>query len=888
VTWKKRCACTANCAEREQIEEGVAPEEARYAARRRFGNEIIVREESREMWGWSWLEHLLQDIRYGLRMLVKSPGFTGVAVLSLALGIGANTAIFSLLNAVLLRELPIQNPGQLVLLGRGRSAGSTSDCCSTELYSYPFYRVMRQKNQVFSDVSAILSLPFRSMHGAVGGSSSLEPMNVQLVSGTYFPMLGVKPVLGRPFSEAEDEPAGGHPVAIVSYSWWKRRFGRNPAVVGNTIKLGSTAYTIIGVTPPEFFGTIVGESPDLWIPLSMDKEVSPGWNGLDNKWFQSLYILARLKPGVSRQQAQANVNLLAGQIWHEYIGPVLSKQQQEDLQHAQIQLTPGARGLSRLRFEFSLPLQILMAVVALVLLIACANIANLLLARATTRQREIAVRMAIGAGRMRLIRQMLTESLLLALFGGALGVMFASWGSEALLAMVSSGPQPLPLDVAPDARVLGFTFLVSLATALLFGTAPALRTTRIELTPALKEGRGSGPAASRIPLAKALIISQVTLSLVLLIGAGLFLHTLANLASIDTGFDKASVLLFGIDPPAVGYKEDARLATLYEQIEQRVSAQPGVRAASISFFTFNEGAWDDPVVVEGGKPMPGNRNDVIHNVIGPSYFTSMGIPLLVGRVFGRRDTATSPKVAVINETMARQFFPGGSPIGRRFGIGSDPKQSPDIEVVGVVKDAKYQSLRERPWPAAYYPYTQRIGYYYDFEVRYSGDPQAIISEVRHTISEVDHNLPVRYQNTLAQQIQGSVTSQTLVAQLSSFFGALAVFLACIGIYGLTSYAVGRRTNEIGIRMALGARQADVLRMVMRETVGLVLAGLAIGIPVALATSRWAASLLYGLKPHDPVTLFTAITLLLVMAAVAGYLPARRASKVEPMTALRYE
>ncbi|PYV24491.1 MAG: permease, partial [Acidobacteria bacterium] len=478
--------------------------------------------------------------------------------------------------------------------------------------------------------------------------------------------------------------------------------------MGKTVKLGSTIYTIIGVAPPEFFGTKVGESPDLWIPLSMDKQVSPGWNGFDNKWFQSLYILARLKPGVTVAQAQANVNLLARQIWHEYLGPVvLSKQQQEDLQHAQIQLTPAARGLSRLRFEFSLPLQILMAVVGLVLLIACANIANLLLARATTRQREIAVRMAIGAGRTRLIRQMLTESLLLALLGGALGVMFASWASEALLAMVSAGPERLPLNVAPDARVLAFTLLLSLGTALLFGIAPALRATRVDLSPSLKEGRGMAAVASRSPLAKALIVCQVALSLVLLIGAGLFLRSLVNLASVDAGFNKENVLLFAIDPVDVGYKEDARLANLYQQIEQRVSAQPGVRAASVSFFTFSQGSWTDPVSIQGRPPTPENDMATTHNVVGPGYFATMGIPLVLGRVFGLQDTEKSPKVAVINETMARWYFPGGSPVGRRFGIGSDPKHSNDIEVVGVVKDAKYESLRERSFPAAYYPYTQR-------------------------------------------------------------------------------------------------------------------------------------------------------------------------------------
>src|SRR5208337_1371349 len=600
--------------------------------------------------------------------------------------------IFSLLNVVMLRELPVQSPQQLVLLGMARSAGSSDDFANTELYSYPFYREMRQKNQVFSDVSATLSLFFTKMHGAVGGSTELEPMDVQLVSGSYFPLLGVKPILGRSFTEAEDEPAGGHPVAMVNYAWWDRRFARDPAIVGKTVTLGSTAYTIIGVTPSGFFGTAVGESPDLWLPLSMEKQVSPGWNGLENKWFQSLYILGRLKTGVSAGQAQVNVNLLARQIWQEHAGAVLTKSQQEDLQHAQIDLTSVERGLPRLRRGASLPLQILMAVVALVLLIDCANIATLLLARATTRQREIAVRMSLGASRARLIRQMLTENLLLALAGGALGVVLAWWASNGLLAMMPHGAEPLPLDVAPDARVLGFTFIVSLATALLCGTGPALRATRITLSPSLKEGRGAVSVASRTPLAKGLIVSQVALSLVLLIGAGLFLRTLVNFSNVDTGFNKENVLTFGIDPPSVGYKEDLRLVNLYQQIEQRVSALPGVRGDSISFFTFAQGAWTDPVSVMGRTPTPEDDMDATHNVVGSGYFATMGIPVLVGRVFGPQDTGASPKVAVINETFARWYFPGGSPIGRHFGIGGDPAHSNDIEVVGVVKNAKYQDL----------------------------------------------------------------------------------------------------------------------------------------------------------------------------------------------------
>jgi predicted permease len=834
------------------------------------------------------MQRLLQDVRFGLRMLMKNPGFSAVAVMTLALGIGANTAIFSLLNVILLRELPVQKPEQLVFLGKARAGGSNDDFASTELYSYPFYREMRQKNQVFSGTSAMLSLLFTRMHGAVGGSAVLETMDVQLVSGSYFSFLGVKPVLGRSLTEAEDAPAGGHAVAMVSYSWWNRRFARDPAIVGKTVTLGSTVYTIIGVTPPGFFGTAVGESPDLWIPLSMEKEVSPGWNGLDNNTFQSLYILGRLKTGVSVGQAQANVNLLARQIWQEQTGSPLTQRQQDVLQHAQIELTSAARGLSRIRYRASLPLQILMAVVGLVLLIACANIANLQLARAMVRQREIAVRISLGAGRARLIRQMLTENLLLAFAGGVLGVGLAGWASNGLLTMVPHGAEPLPLDLTPDARVLVFTFIVSVAAALLCGIAPALRATRIALSPSLQEGRGAVSVASRSPLARTLVVSQVALSLALLIGAGLFLRTLVNLSNVDTGFNKENVLTFGIDPPSVGYKEDLRLVSLYQQVEQRVSALPGVRAASISFFTFDQGEWTDPVSVIGRTPTPEDDMAATHNVVGPGYFAMMGIPLLVGRVFGPQDTGASPKVAVINETFARWYVPGGSPIGRRFGLGGDPAHSNDIEVVGVVKDAKYQDMRERPFPAAYYPYTQHVQYLYDFEVRYSGKPDVIISEVRQAIAQVDHSLPVAYEGTMVEQVNRSLAGQTLIARLSTFFGVLAAFLACIGIYGLMSYAVTRRTNEIGIRMALGAERSGVLWMVMRESLMLVALGVVIGIPAALAAARLISSVLYGLKATDPLTITAAALAMIAVAALAGYLPARRAAKVDPMVALRYE
>jgi len=457
-----------------------------------------------------------------------------------------------------------------------------------------------------------------------------------------------------------------------------------------------------------------------------------------------------------------------------------------------------------------------------------------------------------------------------------------------LVTMVPHGDEPLPLNVAPDARVLGFTLLVSLATALLCGLAPALRATRIALGLSLKEARGSVASLSRPRLAKALIVSQVALSLVLLIGAGLFLRTLVNLSNVDTGFNKENVLLFGIDPPAAGYKEDQRVVSLYQQIEQRVSALPGIRANSISFFTFNQGEWTDPVSIAGRTPTRENDMSATYNVIGPGYFATMGIPLLLGRAFGQQDTGASPKVAVINETFARWYLPGGSPVGKHFGLGGDPKNSNDIEVVGEVKDAKYQSLGERPFPAAYFPYTQHAQYLNDFEVRFSGKPEVVIAEVRQAVAQIDHSLPLAYTGTLVEQVNRSLAGQSLVAQLSSFFGLLAALLACIGIYGLAAYAVTRRTNEIGIRMALGAEPSRVLWMVMRESLTLAALGVAIGIPVSLAAARLIASVLYGLKTTDPATIALAALVMIAVAALAAYLPARRASKVDPMVALRYE
>ena len=837
---------------------------------------------------------LNQDVRFSLRQLRKNPGFAVVAVLTLALGIGANTAIFSLLNAVLLRNLPVREPEKLMLFGKGTWRGSVDDLPnrSWQLFSYPFFREFRQKNEVFSDVAAIDSIMF-SIHGHVAGGASLEKMNVELVSGTYFNVLGVNPFLGRVLSDSDDQTPGGHPIAVASHAWWQRRFGNDSNVVGKTVTIRSVVYTVVGVAPPEFFGVTVGQSPDLWVPLAMEKEISPGWNGLDNKLFQSLYVFARRKPGVTPEQASANTNVLFKQIIREYAGPQPSQKQLTDIQNAQIKLTPAATGLSQLRREFSSPLKILMAVVGLVLLVACANVANLLLARATARKREIAVRLSMGAARLRLIRQLLVESALLGGTGAALGVWSAWWATRLLLRMVSTGSETLPVSVTPDVRVLIFTVMIAIVTVLLFGTAPAVYATRVEVVPSLKEGRGTTSARSHNRLARGLIVGQVALSLVLLVGAGLFLRSLENLTNIDTGFNKQNVLTTSLDPDGAGYQQDARWQGVMEEIESRVNTLPGIRAASFAFTVFSGGGWTDNVVVPG-RPKSDHDPDVDHNIVGPKYFEALGMPIVLGRGLLPEDSATSRKVAVINETLARTYFAGESPVGRIFSVGGEPGSPShstewlDLEVVGVVKDAKYMNLNEQPMPAAFYPYSQHPGYLYNFVARYSGDPSTLAHAIVKTVGEIDPNLPVGEFSTLAQVVDDSVLNHRLVAQLCTFFGVLAALLVCIGIYGLMSYGVTRRTNEFGVRLALGAGRGNVLWLVLRETLGLVVAGIVIGLALAPALSRLAASFLFGLKFYDPLSVGAAMVAMIAVALFAGYLPARRAAKVDPVVALRYE
>ena len=869
----------------EQQERGLAPEEARLAALRAFGNPTLIREQSHLAWGWEWLESFLKDVTYGLRSLFRSPVLTAVALLSLALGIGANTAIFSFLDAVLLRSLPVQQPSQLVVLGDGIDNGISDAWADTNLYSYPFYRDLQKNNSVFSSTASIFSST-NDVYGIVSGRDRTEPMKVQLVSGTYFPTLRVRPLMGRTLTDEDDRTEGNHPVAVISYAWWTRSLARDSNVLSRKLKLGDTTFDIVGVAPPEFFGTTVGQSPDIWAPMSMIASVPPKWGSYTDKRSESLYILGRLKPGVSLAAATSNINLLFQQMWPSYVDRFTTQKDLADLQKTYVLLTPIATGLSALRGQYSQPLKILMALTGIVLLIACANIANLLLARSTARVREFAVRQALGARRSRLIRQLLTESLLLATIGGALGIALAALADRFLLHMISSGPDTIPLDVSIHLRLLLFTLAVTVFTAILFGTLPALRATRLDLVDSLKDGRSANSSSAKSPLAKSLIIIQIAFSLVLLVGAVLFAHSLINLDNVDTGFNRQNTLVLNLDPSSIGYMDnEPRLTALYQQIEQRVAAVHSVTSASFASFTFGQGSWNGGVFIPGGDTT--GAVNIKHNVIGSDYFKAMDISLIAGRNFGSQDTATSQLVAVVSERFAKTYFPNSNPIGRDYSIG-DPNGPWKMQIIGIARDVKFQNLDEPAQTLDYVFYPQRHQYLSNLVVRYTGDSTAASAAIQNTIHSIDPNLPITSVTTLDEQVSGSIARQRLVAQLSTFFGLLAVFLSCIGIYGLMSYMVSRRTNEIGVRMALGARRSSVSWLVMREILLLVGIGVGIGVPVTLAGSRLISNMLFGVPATDSTSLIVSVAMLLAVGLLAGYLPARRASQVDPMLALRYE
>lgn len=782
----------------------------------------------------------------------------------------------------------MKDPQQFVKLGDDDWRGISDEFACTQLYSYPFYRRFQRENSVFSSTAALFSMT-DDVHGFVDNRNDSELITVQMVSGTYYQTLGVGAQLGRVLDEADDTDGSDHAVVVISDSFWKRKLGADPSVLDHTLRLGTTVFRVVGVAPSEFFGTTVGESPDAWAPLSMMESIPPGWKGRKDNFSDSLWIFGRLKPGVTAEEATANANVLFPEILHSFPDAKLTQTNISSLAHAHVALESMGRGLSNLRHTYSEPLLILMAIVALVLLIACANIANLLLARSTARARELAIRQALGAGRWRILRQLFTESLLLALSGGALGIGLAPLANRLLLRMISHGDEIVPLDVALNLHLLAFTCAITVATALLFGTLPAIRATRLDVTSNLKNGRGSSLIGRRSPLAKALVVSQVALSLALLMGACLFLRTLNNLNRADLGFNKQNVLRLNIDSSALNFKDhDPRQQVLYQQIEERVSALPGVKAASFSAFTFREGAWYTRIEVPG---MPINRKaQVMHDSIGNAYFQVMGIPLVAGRGFGPQDTATSQRVAIISEHMAHVLFPAGSPIGRTYSIGDpDVTEKPQqVQVVGIAKDVKVHGINTSDPYIDYLPYSQSPWGFGNFEVRYTGEFGVIALEVQQAIHAISRNLPISDVTTLDAQVAQSFSNQTLVAELSAFFGIVAVFLSCIGLYGLMSYLVSRRTGEIGIRMALGADRSRVGWHVMREIGLWILAGIALGIPVTLAGGRLVQKMLYGLSGMDSFSLLAAVGILICAGLVAGYVPARRASRVDPAIALRDE
>jgi predicted permease len=877
----------------ENLEAGMTPREARYAARRQLGNMTLLREVSREMWGFQSIEALIQDARYGLRQMRRQPAFTIVAILSLALGIGANTAIFSLIDAVLLKTLPVKDPEELILLkwesGQNPPAelisGSVSmsgGSLSSTSFSFHAYEQFRQQVEALSDVIAFAEL--ERLNASIDGQAELA--SGQVVSGNYYKALGVEPVAGRALFESDDRVAEADSAAVISYAYWQRRFGRDPETVGKTIYLNGSPFTIIGVAPPGFYGTLdVGISPDITVPVAKQALVMPGEPYLNRPGVWWLQVLGRLKQGATAEQARASLDVVLQQSAAQH-----KPDSDRQVDMARLEVVSGSRGPGDTRKRFSEPLYILSAVVLLVLLIACANVSNLLLARATARRKEIAMRLALGASRVRLVRQLLTESLMLSLMGGALGLLFAIWGKDLLVAALPNDRPSLSIEAVIDYRVLGFTLAVSLLTGLLFGLLPAFRATRVDLTPVLKDNAASAlKGRSRLSIGKALVVAQVAMSLVLMVGAGLFVRTLRNLESVNLGFNKENLLLLRIDPTLNGYKGQA-IAALYDQIMERIKRVPGVRSASLSRYALISGSASIARISVPGFTLPaGERPFVYLHPVGTSFFETMEIPLLLGRGFGPQDREGAPVVAIVNETMARIYFPNENPIGKKFTFPVSRNPDP-VEVIGLVRDSKFSQVRDEVPPTYFTPYfqdTKGLGAA-SFEVRTAGDPADMVPVVRQIVQEIDKNLPIYNVKTQSKQVEEALIQERQFARLSSFFGLLALLLACIGLYGVLSYAVARRTSEIGIRMALGAERGDVMWMVMRETLLLILIGVAIGLVGAYFGAGLISSMLFGLTPTDPATIAAAALIMGGVAAFAGYLPARRAARLDPMIALRYE
>lgn len=850
---------------------------------------------------------LLQDIRYAIRVLLKAPGFTAVAVLTLALGIGANTAIFSVLDSVLLRSLPVSHPDELALLTDPDSHGGWfgSQGGERSMLAYSEFQYLHDHNEVFSKLFAADSqLPDVDItigNSSASGGAQKETARVRLVTGEYFDVLGLHPAAGHFFTPEVDRVRGGAPIAVISYAFWKSRFALDPSALGKSIQIRNNSFEIVGVTPPSFFGETVGEAPDLWVPIVMQDVIHPGTDllsaspqGLVNQhiWLQ---VMGRLKPEISITQANVGINVVFRRLIESLMGAEVTDKQRREFLDQRLKVQSAVHGASTLHEAFGDPLKFLMALVGLVLLIACANVANLLLARGAARQREFVMRLAMGADRSRLVRQLLTESLLLAIVGAGVGILLAFWADALLLRMVggvANGPASVQLSLQPDVRVLGFTLLVTVLTAILFGLFPSLHATRLDLSSRMKSYGSSGARESAkrgLPLNKSLVVAQVSFSVILLIAAGLFVHSLSNLSRVNLGYNRENLLLFRVNAAAGGYKGPGT-TRLYQDLLARISAIPGLRAVAVSHNgLFSNSESGDPIAVEGYTPKPGDEMDSQIDMVGPSYFSTMGIPILLGREIGTQDAA-GERAAVVNETFARRFFPKTNPIGKHVS-DTYPGNPGDSIVVGVAADAKYNSLREKTPPRLYLPlfnnplWEQTTAVY---EVRTFADSASVSVALRSAVQEIAPSLPQISIRTMDGLVGDTLQTDRFIEQLSGFFGLLAIVLASVGLYGVMAYTVARRTRDIGIRMALGAAPAAMLWQVLRESIVLAAIGIVIGVPVALAGTHLVRSMIFGLGFADPIVIAAAAALLAVVAALAGFLPAHRASRVDPMVALRYE